>query len=138
MVYPGAVGTAASGPAAAADSARRRVCSTIARRARSAFSSVMRIALSIGSLCSDRLGVPVELIGDLWIGARRTTCRVVRPHSKHLQQDTAITASSCPERLRRTTVTGLPPVSHSPTAAVRDGGAEELGEWIKCGAWFSW
>jgi hypothetical protein len=26
------------------------------------------IVLTVGSLCCDRLGVPVELIGDLWIG----------------------------------------------------------------------
>jgi hypothetical protein len=47
-VHFGAVGTAASGPAAAADSASRRVCSTIARRAVSAFSSVMGVSLVSG------------------------------------------------------------------------------------------
>ncbi len=47
-VHSGAVGTAASGPAAAADSASRRVCSTIARRARSAFSSVIGLSFSVG------------------------------------------------------------------------------------------
>ena len=41
MVHSGVVDTAASGPAAAADSARRRVCSTIARRACSTASSVI-------------------------------------------------------------------------------------------------
>jgi len=37
MVQSGAVGTVVSGPAADADSARRRVCSMMARRATSAF-----------------------------------------------------------------------------------------------------
>jgi hypothetical protein len=42
-VHCGAVGTAASGPAAATDSASRRVYSMIARRTSSAFSSVIGI-----------------------------------------------------------------------------------------------
>src|SRR3954447_1110463 len=45
MVHSAVVGTATSGPAAAAASARRRVYSTIARRACSAFSSVTGLSI---------------------------------------------------------------------------------------------